>query len=45
LVWGGLVGLLKSASQGHIKLDPQLVDAAGLTLWHAITTGAAVPSS
>lgn len=40
LVWGGLVGLLKSADQGFVKLDPQLVDAAGLVLWHAVTAGA-----
>lgn len=45
LVWGALVGLLKSASQELLKLDPQLVDAAGLTLWHAVTTGAAVSTS
>jgi hypothetical protein len=40
LVWGALVGLMKSASQDHVRLDPQLVDAAGLTLWHAVTAGA-----
>lgn len=45
LIWGALVGLLKSASQERLKLDPQLVDAAGLTLWHAVTTGAAATSS
>jgi AcrR family transcriptional regulator len=41
LVWGGLVGLLKGADQGFVKLDPQLVDAAGLVLWHAVTRGGA----
>ncbi len=45
LVWGALVGLLKSASQEHFRLDPQLVDAAGLVLWHAVTIGAASSSS
>jgi AcrR family transcriptional regulator len=41
LVWGALVGLLKSADQGFVKLDPQLVDAAGLVLWRAVTGGSA----
>lgn len=43
LVWGALVGLLKSADQGFLKLDPQLVDAASLVLWHAVTGCAAYP--
>lgn len=37
LVWGGLVGLLKSVDQKYLALDAQLVDAAGLVLWHAVT--------
>ena len=46
LVWGGLVGLLKSADQGFVKLDPQLVDAAGVVLWHAVTrSGASITPS
>lgn len=44
LVWGGLVGLLKSADQRYLTLDAQMVDAAGLVLWHAIT-GTAAPSA
>ncbi|HEY1719762.1 MAG TPA: TetR/AcrR family transcriptional regulator [Magnetospirillaceae bacterium] len=45
LVWGGLVGLLKFADQGFLRLDPQLVDAAGLALWHAVTGKAPLSSS
>jgi len=45
LVWGALVGLLKSADQGFLKLDPQLVDAAGLVLWHAVTGCVAASST
>jgi hypothetical protein len=41
LVWGGLVGLLKSADQNFVRLDPQLVEAAGLVLWCAVTGTAA----
>lgn len=43
LVWGGLVGLLKSVDQKFLALDAQLVDAAGLVLWHAVT--GTVPAS
>jgi len=35
LVWGALVGLLKSADQNYLRLDPGLVDAAGLAMWRA----------
>lgn len=44
LVWGGLVGLLKSVDQKYLVLDAQRVDAAGLVLWHAVTGTAATPS-
>ena len=36
LVWGALVGLLKAADQKYLRLDPQLVEAAGLVLWRAV---------
>jgi TetR/AcrR family transcriptional regulator, repressor of fatR-cypB operon len=36
LVWGALVGLLKAADQHYLRLDPQLVEAAGLVLWRAV---------
>ena len=47
LVWGALVGLMKSADQEFIRLDPRLVDAAGQVLWHAVSHGAsrAAPSA
>ena len=47
LVWGALVGLLKSADEGYLRLDPQRVDAAGMVLWHAIggSTVLALPSA
>jgi len=41
LVWGALVGLLKAADQNFIRLEPQLVEAAGLVLWHGVTSAAA----
>jgi AcrR family transcriptional regulator len=37
LVWGALVGLLKAADQKYLRLDPQLVEIAGLVLWRGVT--------
>jgi AcrR family transcriptional regulator len=37
LVWGALVGMLKGADQEYLRLDPQLVEAAGLVLWRAVS--------
>ncbi len=36
LVWGALVGLVKRAEQGAVRLDPATVDATGLAMWRAI---------
>ena len=44
IVWGALVGLVKGAEQGVLTLDPPLVEAAGLVLWHGVTAGAALSS-
>ncbi len=45
LVWGALVGLLKAADQKYLRLDPQLVEAAGLVLWRAASGSGGPPSS
>jgi len=43
LIWGALVGLLKAADQKYLRLDPQMVEAAGLVLWRA-ASGSGAPS-
>ncbi len=36
LIWGAFVGLVKAASLGHLKLTPEVLDAAEDLCWDAI---------